>query len=113
MVSDRSLCATRGAFKAFDADGTVHTGKTAVFDFEAIIAWVIIGGIAGWMAGLIVEGYGFGLIGNIVVGIIGATIASLITPLLGVNIETTLGHIIAATLGAIVLLVLVGGLRRR
>jgi uncharacterized membrane protein YeaQ/YmgE (transglycosylase-associated protein family) len=59
------------------------------------------------------EGYGFGLTGNIVVGIIGATIASLITPLLGVNIETKLGHIIAATLGAIVLLVLVGGLRRR
>ena len=88
-------------------------GKTAVIDFEAIIAWIIIGGIAGWMAGLIVEGYGFGLVGNIVIGIIGAAIASLITPLIGLNIETKLGHFIAATLGAIVLLVLVEALRRR
>jgi uncharacterized membrane protein YeaQ/YmgE (transglycosylase-associated protein family) len=84
-----------------------------VIDFEAITAWIIIGGIAGWMAGLIVEGYGFGLVGNIVIGIIGAAIASLITPLIGLNIETKLGHVIAATLGAIVLLVLVGALRRR
>ena len=84
-----------------------------MIDFEAIIAWIIIGGIAGWMAGLIVEGYGFGLVGNIVIGIIGAAIASLITPLIGLNIETKLGHFIAATLGAIVLLVLVEALRRR
>ena len=65
------------------------------------------------LAGLIVEGYGFGLVGNIVVGTIGAAIANLIMPLLGLSIETKLGHIIAATLGAIVLLVLVGALRRR
>ena len=84
-----------------------------MFDFEAIIAWIIIGGIAGWMAGLMVEGYGFGLIGNIVIGIIGAVVASLITPQLGLTLETKLGHIIAATLGAIALLVLVGALRRR
>ena len=84
-----------------------------MIDFEAIIAWIIIGGIAGWMAELIVEGYGFGLVGNIVIGIIGAAIASLITPLIGLNIETKLGHFIAATLGAIVLLVLVEALRRR
>ena len=36
--------------------------------FESILAWIVIGAIAGWLAGLIVEGYGFGLIGNIVVG---------------------------------------------
>ena len=41
-----------------------------------IIAALIIGGIAGWLAGLIVRGAGFGLIGNIVVGIIGALLAS-------------------------------------
>jgi uncharacterized membrane protein YeaQ/YmgE (transglycosylase-associated protein family) len=87
--------------------------ETVVLDYEAIIAWIIIGGIAGWLAGLIVEGYGLGLIGNIVVGIIGAAIAGLITPLLGLHIETKLGHIVATTLGAIVLLLLVGALRRR
>jgi uncharacterized membrane protein YeaQ/YmgE (transglycosylase-associated protein family) len=37
-----------------------------------IIIWLIIGGVAGWLAGLLVKGYGFGLVGNIVVGIIGA-----------------------------------------
>jgi uncharacterized membrane protein YeaQ/YmgE (transglycosylase-associated protein family) len=87
--------------------------ETAVLDYEAIIAWIIIGGIAGWMAGLIVEGYGFGLVGNIVVGIIGAAIAGLITPLIGLHIDTKLGSIVAATLGAIVLLLLVEAMRRR
>jgi uncharacterized membrane protein YeaQ/YmgE (transglycosylase-associated protein family) len=41
---------------------------------EALIIWLIVGAIAGWLAGLIVKGYGFGLIGNIVIGIIGAVI---------------------------------------
>ena len=41
---------------------------------EEIIVWLVIGAIAGWLAGLIMKGYGFGLIGNIVVGIIGAVI---------------------------------------
>ena len=42
---------------------------------EALIIWLIVGALAGWIAGLIVKGYGLGLIGNIVVGIIGAVIA--------------------------------------
>ena len=42
---------------------------------ESFIAWLIVGAIAGWLAGLIVKGYGFGLLGNIVVGIVGAVIA--------------------------------------
>jgi uncharacterized membrane protein YeaQ/YmgE (transglycosylase-associated protein family) len=87
--------------------------EIAVLDFGSIVTWIVIGGISGWMAGLIVEGYGFGLLGNIIVGIIGAAIAGLVTPLLGISIETKLGNIIAATLGAVVLLLLVGGLRRR
>jgi len=84
-----------------------------VLDFGSIVTWIIIGGIAGWMAGLIVEGYGFGLLGNIVVGVIGAGIAGLVTPLVGMNIETKLGNIIAATLGAVLLLLVMEGWRRR
>jgi len=80
---------------------------------EDAIAWIVIGGIAGWLAGLIVEGYGFGLIGNIVIGIIGAALAGLVTPLLGLSIETKLGNIIGATLGAVLLLLLIGAARRR
>ena len=84
-----------------------------MLDFGSIVTWIIIGGIAGWMAGLIVEGYGFGLLGNIVVGVIGAGIAGLVTPLVGMNIETKLGNIIAATLGAVLLLLVMEGWRRR
>jgi uncharacterized membrane protein YeaQ/YmgE (transglycosylase-associated protein family) len=36
---------------------------------ESVLVWIVIGAIAGWLAGLLVKGYGFGLIGNIVVGI--------------------------------------------
>ena len=78
---------------------------------ESLIAWVIIGAIAGWLAGLIVKGYGFGLIGNIVVGILGAGIAGILAPKLGLYTASTGGNIIAATLGALILLVLVGVIR--
>ena len=80
---------------------------------EDVITWIVIGGLAGWLAGLIVEGYGFGLAGNIVIGVVGAAIAGLVTPLLGLSIETKLGNIIAATLGAVSVLVLIEAARRR
>ena len=38
---------------------------------QSVIAWILIGAIAGWLAGLLVKGYGFGLIGNIIIGILG------------------------------------------
>jgi uncharacterized membrane protein YeaQ/YmgE (transglycosylase-associated protein family) len=83
-----------------------------MFGLDDIIAWIVIGGVAGWLAALIVEGYGFGVLGNIVVGIMGAAIAGLITPLLGIDLETKLGEIIVATLGTVGLLLIVGALRR-
>lgn len=79
---------------------------------ESFIMWIIIGAIAGWLAGLLVKGYGFGLIGNIVVGILGAGIAGLLAPRLGLYTESTGGNIIAAVLGALILLLLVGLVRR-
>ena len=79
---------------------------------ESVIAWIVIGAIAGWLAGLIVKGYGFGLIGNIVVGIVGAVIAGFLAPRLGLHTASTAGNIIAATLGAMILLLLVGLIRR-
>jgi uncharacterized membrane protein YeaQ/YmgE (transglycosylase-associated protein family) len=53
---------------------------------EAIIIILLVGAIAGWLAGLIVRGIGFGLIGNIVVGIVGAFIAGWLLPRLGIAI---------------------------
>ena len=80
---------------------------------EALLIWLIIGAVAGFLAGVIVKGYGFGLVGNIVVGIVGAFIASLLFPRLGFFPSgDILGQIISATIGAVVLLVLIGLIRR-
>lgn len=79
---------------------------------QSIIAWIVIGAIAGWLAGVLAKGYGFGLIGNIVIGILGAGIAGLLAPSLGVHTESMGGNIVAALLGALVLLFLVGLIRR-
>jgi uncharacterized membrane protein YeaQ/YmgE (transglycosylase-associated protein family) len=79
---------------------------------ESILAWIVIGAVAGWLAGLLVKGYGFGLIGNIVVGILGAGVAGLLAPRLGVYTESFGGNIVASLLGALVLLFLVGLVRK-
>lgn len=80
---------------------------------ESIIVWLIVGAIAGWLAGQIVKGYGFGLLGNIVVGIVGAVIAGFIFPRLGISISPGwVDGIIFSTIGAVILLVVIGLVRR-
>lgn len=72
---------------------------------ESLIIFLLIGAIAGWLAGLIISGFGFGLLGNIIVGIIGAFVAGFVLPALGIQIGGgILGAIIHATIGAILLL---------
>ena len=81
---------------------------------ESLIVFLIVGAVAGWLAGLIVRGFGFGLIGNIIVGIIGAFIAGWLMPRLGIHIgRGTIGAIINATIGAVILLIVLGLVRRR
>ena len=79
---------------------------------QSIIAWIIIGAIAGWLAGVLVKGYGYGLFGNIVIGILGAGVAGLVAPSLGLQTESMGGNIVASLLGALVLLFLVGLVRK-
>jgi uncharacterized membrane protein YeaQ/YmgE (transglycosylase-associated protein family) len=79
---------------------------------QSILAWIVIGAIAGWLAGLLIKGYGFGLIGNIIVGILGAGIAGILAPRLGLYTESFGGNIVAALLGALILLFVVGLVRR-
>ena len=68
-----------------------------------------LGAIAGWLAGLIMKGYGFGLIGNIVVGIIGAVIAGWLLPRIGfVLVGGIVAAIINAVIGAVILLFVIG-----
>jgi uncharacterized membrane protein YeaQ/YmgE (transglycosylase-associated protein family) len=79
----------------------------------SIIAALIIGGIAGWLAGLIVRGAGFGLIGNIVIGIIGALLAGWLLPRLGVSLGVGwVRDIINATIGAVIILVILSLIKR-
>jgi uncharacterized membrane protein YeaQ/YmgE (transglycosylase-associated protein family) len=73
-----------------------------------LVALLIVGAIAGWLAGKIVRGTGFGLIGDILVGIAGALVASLLFPRLGVHLGTGIvSEIIYSAIGAILLLLLV------
>lgn len=75
---------------------------------ESILVFLIVGAVAGWLAGLIVKGGGFGLIGNMVVGIIGAFIAGYLFPAVGISLGSgVLAAILHATIGAIILLVLI------
>lgn len=79
---------------------------------EAILIIILIGAIAGWLAGVLVKGWGFGLIANIFIGIIGAFIGGLIFRELGISIGSgILGSIIVATIGAVVLLLVIGLIR--
>jgi uncharacterized membrane protein YeaQ/YmgE (transglycosylase-associated protein family) len=80
---------------------------------EALIIWLVIGAIAGWLAGLLVKGYGFGLIGNIVVGIAGAIIAGWLLPQIGfVLAGGILAAIVNAVIGAVILFLVIGFIRR-
>lgn len=71
-----------------------------------IIAWLIIGLIAGWAAGKVSRGHGFGLIGDLVVGLIGALIGGLVAGLFIPGSVGFIGSLIIAFLGAVVLLAL-------
>lgn len=86
--------------------GTVHNFRSIVMTIESLLIFLLIGAIAGWLAGVLVKGFGFGLVGNIVVGVVGAFIAGFIFPALGVSLGGGfLGAIVHATIGAVILLV--------
>jgi uncharacterized membrane protein YeaQ/YmgE (transglycosylase-associated protein family) len=75
---------------------------------ESILVILFVGLIAGWLAGQIVQGTGFGIIGDILVGIAGALVASLVFPKLGIHLGTGIvSEIIYSAIGAIVLLLVV------
>ena len=81
--------------------------------FFGLISVLIIGGLAGWLAGRLVKGYGFGVIGNIAVGVAGALIAQWLFPRLGMGFGGgAISAIIRATLGAVLLLVLIRVVKR-
>jgi uncharacterized membrane protein YeaQ/YmgE (transglycosylase-associated protein family) len=80
---------------------------------ETIIIWIIVGAVAGWLAGLLVRGFGFGLFGNIIVGILGAFLGGWLFGAVGLTIfPGILNTILTATLGAVILLLIVRVMKR-
>lgn len=81
---------------------------------ESLIVILLVGAIAGWLAGIVVKGRGFGLIGDIVVGIVGAFLASWLLPRLGVGSlgGGMVGSILFAFIGAVILLLLLRLIKR-
>jgi uncharacterized membrane protein YeaQ/YmgE (transglycosylase-associated protein family) len=77
-----------------------------------IILFLLIGMAAGWLAGQLVKGRGFGVIENLIIGVIGALIGGFVFGALNVNVGGMLGQLIAATVGAIILLYLLKLIRR-
>jgi len=79
---------------------------------ESLLVILLVGLIAGWLAGKIVTGWGFGLIGNIAIGIVGALVGTWLLPKLGVHIgDGLLTKILVATLGAVIVLLIIGLIR--
>jgi len=80
---------------------------------HGIIAWLIIGAIAGWMAGVLVKGGGFGLIVDIIVGIVGAFIGGWLAGVLHISLGGGwIGSIITAVIGAVILLFIIRLIKR-
>lgn len=74
--------------------------------------FLLIGLCAGWLAGRLYRGSGFGLLGNLVVGVIGAVLGGFAFRLLGLRADTLLGSLVTATVGAVLLLVLLRAVER-
>ena len=82
-------------------------------DVQTLLVFLIVGAVAGWLAGVIVKGHGFGLVGNIIVGIIGAFLAGWLLPMLGIAIGGGIvAAIINALIGAVILLAIIGLIKR-
>ncbi len=83
---------------------------------QSLIVLLLGGAIAGWLAGTLVRGFGFGLIGNILIGIVGALIGTWLMTWLNVRLASgsiPIAAILNATIGAVLLLLVIGLIRRR
>ena len=82
-------------------------------EFNSVLAMLLIGAVAGWIAGKLMKGRGFGLFGNVIVGIVGAFLAGLIFPALGFSVGGgVIASIFHATIGSVILLFVIGLVNR-
>lgn len=73
-------------------------------DVIDLLVFLAIGAVAGWLAGTLMKGGGFGLLGNIVVGIVGAVVGGFVFGMLGISAGGFIGSIVTATFGAVLLI---------
>jgi uncharacterized membrane protein YeaQ/YmgE (transglycosylase-associated protein family) len=82
-------------------------------NLETLVVWIVVGAVAGWLAGVIVRGFGFGLVGNLVIGILGAILGGWLFGVIGFSFTSgIINTIITATIGAVVLLLIVRVVKR-
>jgi uncharacterized membrane protein YeaQ/YmgE (transglycosylase-associated protein family) len=79
---------------------------------ESLIWFLVIGLIAGWLAGKVMRGGGFGIVGDMIVGVIGALIGGWLFGVLGIGVGGLIGAIITAFVGAVILLAILRAIRR-
>lgn len=80
---------------------------------EAILIWILIGGVAGWLAGMVMKSSGpFGLIGDIILGILGAIFGGWLLGMLGISFGGIIGSIVTAFIGAVILIFLARLIKR-
>ena len=104
---------SRSAHWVLQRNGRRLPGEAKTMTLEPLLIFLIIGAIAGWLAGVIVKGYGFGLIGNIVVGILGSFIGGWLFGRFAIlQGDGIIGAIVGATVGAVILLFLLRLVRR-
>ncbi len=77
-----------------------------------LVWFLLVGLVAGWLAGKLTKGSGYGVVGDIVVGVIGAFVGGFLFRLVGITAYSTIGSIIVATIGAIVLVWVVKMLKK-
>ena len=77
-----------------------------------IVYFLLIGLIAGWLAGVVLKGKGMGLLGNMLVGVIGAILGGFLFGLLGLSASGLIGSLVTAFVGAVVLLLIVRTIKR-
>ena len=79
---------------------------------ESIIIYLVVGGVAGWLAGLIWKGTGFGLVGDIIIGLVGSFLGGYLFRFFGISFYGIVGSIIAALVGALLLLWIIKLIKR-
>lgn len=96
----------QSASNTFGETNVEGVAEAETMVFSGFFIAIIIGGIAGWLAGKLVAGGGFGLFGNVILGIGGAILAEWLFPLLGVNLGSGFfGSVISAMIGATIVLI--------